>query len=137
MNPEAAFDPRWNMKRSNYPMKRWRGFDPSGDGYDWMDDAIVAGWRVIGSWGADGWDMGDWPYVIVAYRQLPDQTYMSIVRVEGDLAAAQHSDHAELTAFLDRTAQAYWRRNGRGPDDLHSPDASGWYNAKRTGVRNG
>lgn len=137
MTAEATFSPRWNMQRSSsYPV-RWTGFDPSGDGYDWMDEAIGAGWRVIASWGADGWDMGDWPYVIVGYRMLPDNTYISIVRVEGDLIARHHPDHADLTEFLNKTAHAYWQRDGRGPDDLTSEAAKGWYSAGRIGVRNG
>lgn len=38
-----------------------------GDGYDWIDLVTEApGWAVIPSWGLDGWDMGSWPYVIVA-----------------------------------------------------------------------
>ena len=36
------------------------------DGYDWMDVISEHGWAVIPSWGCDGWDLGQWPYVMVA-----------------------------------------------------------------------
>jgi hypothetical protein len=40
--------------------------DPGGDGYDWMDRVHRSRWAPIPSWGRDGWDLGDWPLVIVA-----------------------------------------------------------------------
>ena len=38
-----------------------RGWD---DGYDWMAK-VRRPWAPVPSWGRDGWDMGDWPLVIV------------------------------------------------------------------------
>ena len=35
------------------------------DGYDWMDVISEHGWAVIPSWGCDGWDLGQRPYVMV------------------------------------------------------------------------
>jgi hypothetical protein len=36
-----------------------------GDGYDWMDAVAATPWAVIPSWGREGWDAGQWPYVII------------------------------------------------------------------------
>jgi hypothetical protein len=137
MLAEAVFDTRWNMERQAGTgiEHSWTGFDPSGDGYDWMEDARHAGFRIIASWGSDGWDMGDWPYVIIAYQRLPDGTYVDLMRIEGDLRAWHHKDHATLTAHLDKLAHSWWSRNDNGPDDLNTDAARGWYNAKRLAER--
>lgn len=43
------------------------------DGYDWMDVISEHGWAVIPSWGCDGWDLGQWPYVMVAGIRTADK----------------------------------------------------------------
>jgi hypothetical protein len=43
------------------------------DGYDWMDVIAEHGWAVIPSWGCDGWDLGQWPYVMVAGTRTADE----------------------------------------------------------------
>lgn len=34
-------------------------------GYEWMD-RLAHRWAVVPSWGREGWDLGEWPYVLVA-----------------------------------------------------------------------
>jgi hypothetical protein len=41
-------------------------------GYDWMELIEAEGWAVIPSWGCDGWDLGQWPYVMVAATRTAD-----------------------------------------------------------------
>jgi hypothetical protein len=47
-----------------------RDYSRSDDGYDDMALAESAGWHVLSSWGRDGWDLGDWPYVVVSVRTV-------------------------------------------------------------------
>ena len=35
-------------------------------GYDWQEEIEEEGWAVIPNWGVDGWDLGEWPYVMIA-----------------------------------------------------------------------
>lgn len=46
----------------------------SGDGYDDMELAGTQGWHVVSSWGRDGWDLGEWPYVTIYVRDINDGT---------------------------------------------------------------
>ncbi len=41
-------------------------------GYDWMELIEAEGWAVIPSWGCDGWDLGQWPHVMVAATRTAD-----------------------------------------------------------------
>jgi len=41
-------------------------------GYDWMELIGEHGWAVIPGWGSDGWDLGNWPYVMVAATRTAD-----------------------------------------------------------------
>jgi len=94
--------------------------DPrGGDGYDWMSD-LTGGWRALACWGRDGWDLGEWPYAIVAVcsarTRLGTPVYGVSTYTEGDIttdayATAEQRDHA-----LDVRAAWYWRHTGDGPD---------------------
>ena len=43
---------------------RW----PGDEGYERMEFAPRLGWTAISSWGLNGWDLGNWPYVVVYHR---------------------------------------------------------------------
>jgi hypothetical protein len=48
---------------------KWgRNYAESDDGYSDMEVEERRGWRVIASWGSDGWDLGHWPYVMFYVR---------------------------------------------------------------------
>jgi hypothetical protein len=48
---------------------KWgRNYAESDDGYSDMAAEERRGWRVIASWGSDGWDLGHWPYVMFYVR---------------------------------------------------------------------
>ncbi len=98
-----------------------RGF---GDGYDWMDGLNATPWASIAVWGRDGWDMGQWPYVIVATCNALGEkvegeprarAYGVLTYVEGDVDIYVFNDHADRIAKLDEIAQWYWRRSNDVP----------------------
>lgn len=45
-----------------------RDYSQSDDGYGDMAVAEREGWTTLAGWGADGWDLGDWPYVVISTR---------------------------------------------------------------------
>ncbi|MDJ0315771.1 hypothetical protein [Arthrobacter antibioticus] len=48
---------------------------PSSDGwsgYDYMERANAQGWTALALWGKDGYDFGQWPYVIGFVRVVRD-----------------------------------------------------------------
>jgi hypothetical protein len=56
-----------------------------GDGYDRMEMARPHKWQAIPSWGRDGWDLGDWPLVVVYHRDRGDGFDLA-TNVEGDVS---------------------------------------------------
>ena len=89
-------------------------------GYDWIHALRGTEWWVVTNWGVDGWDLGNWPFVVVATCSvLPTGPYGVAVYVEGDVAVRSYGSHAERITALDRIAEFYWRQDGgSGPDDL-------------------
>jgi hypothetical protein len=51
-----------------------RNYAESDDGYSDMAAEEKRGWRALASWGRDGWNLGDWPYVVVYVRESPAHT---------------------------------------------------------------
>lgn len=98
---------------------------PSGlldDGYDWMEH-LPKGWRVVSSWGEDGWDLGSWPYVIVAIYVAQNE-WAHVVYVEGDIMVEEHESFDAMIAAIDKVAEFYWRSGQHSaPDDL--PEGKG------------
>lgn len=86
-----------------------------GDGYDWMEELTGGGygWRVVPSWGLEGWDLGSWPLVIVALcRAEPGGgrtgVFGVVTYVEGDVTAEAFPTREERDAQVDRIAALYW-----------------------------
>lgn len=86
-----------------------RDYRFSDDGYGDMQVAEREGWRVLASWGRDGWNLGDWPYVAVYVReraetlelQLRDAKWELQVIVEGDHDVYRFDHEEDRTAALD------------------------------------
>jgi hypothetical protein len=72
----------------------------SGNGYDDMEVAERQGWSVISSWGHDGWDLGQWPYVAIYTREADGKFEMQQV-VEGDHDVYRFDTADERTAAID------------------------------------
>lgn len=51
-----------------------RDYSRSDDGWSDMEVASESGWRALSGWGLDGWDLGDWPYVVVSVRETHDSS---------------------------------------------------------------
>lgn len=100
------------------------GFDSSGDGADWSDHMVSRGWQVPGSWGRDGWDVGDWPYQLIAYRK--EAPFFVMTRTEGDLQVVQCDTLEEAIAKIDWWVATLWRAHHRSviedPDFEVGPD---------------
>ncbi|EMY34994.1 hypothetical protein D477_006658 [Arthrobacter crystallopoietes BAB-32] len=91
-------------------------------GYDWMEAIEAEGWSVLGSWGCDGWDLGQWPYVMIAAIRTADAI--------GDLFGVASYCEGDVTCTFYRTQAAQWEKitehafyswkNGQahGPTDL-------------------
>ena len=85
----------------------------TGEGYEWMQQ-LAHGWYSVSAWGEQGWDLGDWPLVIVAHYDSPD-LYGQAVYVEGDLEITAYPSREERDRAASSTAVKLWRWNERGP----------------------
>lgn len=99
------------------------GHGHGGDGYDWMDLAEDAGWSTLALWGNDGWDAGQWPYVIMSVcKQTGDdgtETFGFSTYVEGDTSTEMFATRLELWARISKECAWYWRAGqSDGPKDL-------------------
>jgi hypothetical protein len=90
----------------------------SGDGYDWIEN-LTGGWRVLPAWGRDGWDLGEWPYAIVAVcvARTEDSTrvYGVATYTEGDTTLDAFATPAQRDHEIDNHAAWHWRHTGNGP----------------------
>jgi hypothetical protein len=84
------------------------------EGYEFMEAGAAAGWRAVSAWGSDGWDLGDWPYVVVLFRGELERA----VYVEGDITIEAFATSADRESSTDEVAEFYWRAQESGPSDL-------------------
>lgn len=65
-------------------------------GWDWMGEIEEkTGWHVVANWGVDGWDMGQWPYVIIvtAHVRHGGRVYWGLgTYCEGDVTTRWFKD---------------------------------------------
>jgi Domain of unknown function (DUF3846) len=80
-----------------------------GGGYDWME-ALSGGWRPVGLWGSDGWNLGTWPYVIVACYD-GDGVSAFVVYVEGDIEIRSFTTEEVRDREIDRFAVEHWNHH--------------------------
>ncbi|MGP0225312.1 hypothetical protein [Paenarthrobacter sp. NCHU4564] len=91
-------------------------------GYDWMELISEHGWAVIPSWGSDGWDLGQWPYVMVAGIRTADEIgnlFGMATYCEGDVKTTFYRTKARFWDAITEQAFYHWK-NGQahGPADL-------------------
>lgn len=77
-----------------------RDYSVSDDGYGDMAAAEDDGWRAIPGWGRDGWDLGDWPYVIIYKRDVPGEYQLQQI-TEGDHTAYSFGTAEDRDAAID------------------------------------
>ena len=91
-------------------------------GYDWMEDIEAAGWVVIPSWGIDGWDLGMWPYVMVAATRTADhhgELFGMAIYCEGDVTTTWYRTQKAHWVAISAHAHFHWRSGqASGPGDL-------------------
>ena len=88
-----------------------RDYRLSDDGYGDMEVANRQGWSAISGWGHDGWDLGDWPYVVISTRKvgrpLPGndfaeaRPYQMRQTCEGDTTVYAFTSEADRDAAID------------------------------------
>lgn len=89
------------------------------DGEEWIEKAAELGWTVPGLWGRDGWNLGRFPYVIIAvYANKEAQVWAAVTYVEGDTEVYAYSTRDEWDRKVTEIAAWYWRHYQNGPDDL-------------------
>lgn len=99
-----------------------------GDGYDSMEALVNKGFHIYSSWGKDGWDAGDWPYVQIGLRapglarhngeMCSTSVYETVYYVEGDISIKEFPSREEAIAHLDTLVHWHWNNNSRGPREL-------------------
>jgi hypothetical protein len=77
-----------------------RDYTVSCDGEEDMEQAEKQGWTLISSWGRDGWNLGDWPYIAISTRISAGRFELQQV-VEGDYDLYQFGSYADLEAAID------------------------------------
>lgn len=81
------------------------------DGYEWAETfSNTFGAATIYGYGLDGWDAGQWPYVVFAVSHVPVliQPWAYHIRVEGDVTDYRY-DHEECRdSALDQAVAWYW-----------------------------
>ncbi len=92
------------------------------DGFDFISQAESAGWHAVAAWGKDGWDLGDWPYVVYCFRGETERASYC----EGDIVIERYADRESRERATDESAMFYWRSNDeswldRDPADLRGP----------------
>ena len=77
-----------------------RDYRESDDGYGDMEAEERRGWHAIPSWGRDGWDLGEWPYVILYMRVRADKHELLSI-CEGDRTWYQFDSRDDCYAAMD------------------------------------
>lgn len=87
-----------------------RGFEGSycDDGYEFIEVGTGAGWRAVAGWGRDGWDLGDWPYVVYLFRGDVERASYC----EGDIVIETYASAEDRERATDTTALFYWQAHG-------------------------
>lgn len=93
-----------------------------GDGYDFIGALDRSLWRPHSTWGQDGWDAGDWPYVVLASVEALAE-YGALYYVEGDVTVASFGKAAERDAWIDVRVFWHWKaRNEPWVAEVESVD---------------
>jgi hypothetical protein len=112
------------------------------EGYGFIGVGEENGWRAISAWGRDGWDLGDWPYVVYLFRDRVvepstldnDPATMAYERacyVEGDITIESFATAEDRERETDESALFYWRHQGASWLNRPEADLRGPYSRKR------
>lgn len=87
----------------NQVLQYGRNYAESDDGYGDMAAEEGRGWRAIAGWGRDGWDLGDWPYVVIYASKMgePGRPFGLMQICEGDRTVYAFATEADRDAAVD------------------------------------
>lgn len=92
-----------------------RNYSKSDDGYGDMEVAASDGWHAVSGWGRDGWDLGNWPYVVLSVRNVNGSFQLQSV-CEGDHTIYAFNSMADRNAAIDYLF--LWYQAGLGDLDI-------------------
>lgn len=70
-----------------------RDLSRSDDGYDDMYLAHAEGWQPLATWGRDGWNLGNWPYVAIYVRDRAETPELQLRGAKHELMQITEGDH--------------------------------------------
>lgn len=94
-----------------------RDYRLSDDGYGDMEVGAKRGWVAVSAWGHDGWDLGDWPYVVISTRDHDGQFQVQQV-VEGDHDLYSFENEDDRNAAIDYLFLWYGQSRSRPPVEV-------------------
>ena len=77
------------------------------DGYDYIEVAFIYRWMALPSWGEEGFDLGQWPLVVIFTKNKPD-CFQLAQTIEGDITQ-WHFPTQELRDAAITELATYWR----------------------------
>lgn len=86
--------------RAHHVKDEGRNYLLSCDGYDDMAINEKRGWRTLADWGKDGWNLGDWPFVVISVREV-DGKFQLLSVCEGDHTYYSFDTLADREAAID------------------------------------
>ena len=127
---ELLREPEYRVENdARFEIERMRG----GDGYDVMDEVRKGQWRSIANWGESGWDLGNWPYVVIYWResvttrqgpvadaQRISKAYEMTYYVEGDLTTYRYDTAEERSTATDGLALFHWNWSSEREPDVEA-----------------
>ncbi|MFD4554398.1 hypothetical protein ACFWP5_08720 [Streptomyces sp. NPDC058469] len=95
-------------------------------GYEWMP-RLKDGWYPVASWGSEGWNLGNWPFVCIAHYD--GETFGVGTYVEGDIKAEEFPTREERDRHTDEIAIFYWKNYEieSAPKSMRDDDRLGPY----------
>jgi hypothetical protein len=96
-------------------------------------------WKPIPTWGRDGWNLGEWPLVVVYHRGELELA----VDVEGDIDIYECATREERDRKTDEIAFFYWKTNeeewvaGIDSDEQMPPHLCGPFSWRRLNESHG
>ncbi len=90
----------------------WQALPVMGvSGYDAIEFAEWRKWKVVPSWGRDGYDLGSWPLVIVFFRNREERFDIAYY-VEGDVVMYACPTQDIRNQIVDAIAFFHWNWEG-------------------------
>ena len=93
-----------------------RDYVASDDGNDDMYLATRSGWRLLAGWGADGWDLGNWPFTSIQIKERPEAPRFLLQSIcEGDHDQYAFDTDGDRDAAIDYLFLWYAAENDWSP----------------------